>query len=348
MRIFVFILIFFTVSCSQQVKTPEEELTSKSQADLFLLLERTSITDEQNFAILKNIAENYKASNLDTELILFLTDHVARNPNDPYNAYWLLLTANTYLKQNANPLAEMYYERIIKNYSDLSIEGQSIHMICLQNLLQLSTNAQNRIEYLLQLITHFPEQINKTEYYARLAKEYETNKEWDLALKTHSIFLEQNDAAEIQIEGIPDAYTKARTQVDFHNSAKDWTFETLEELEDAVKYALRNYQYWKLEKYRSKVNFFAMSWSHTTEGTNKLGVNAEVNFLISDYASGKRIYYNKELDTSSTQDEAYLRTWGWRQYVDIWYLYFRKVNFPQNPEIHGRWEWAGIYYGEKL
>ncbi len=347
MRIFVLILIFLTVSCSNQVKTPEKELTSKSQNDLFKLLERTSITDEQNFAILKNIVENYKSSNMDTELILFLTDHVARNPDDPYNAYWLLLTANTYLKQNANPLAEMYYERIIKNYSDLSINGQSIHMSCLQNLLQLSTNAQNRIEYLLQLIAHFPEQINKTEYYARLAKEYEANKEWDLALKTHSIFLEQNDAAEIQIEGIPDAYTKARNQVDFHNSTKDWTFETLEELEDAVKYALRNYQYWKLEKYRSKVNFFAMSWSHTTEGTNKLGVNAEVNFLISDYASGKRIYYNKDLDTSSTQDEAYLRTWGWRQYVDIWYLYFRKVNFPQDPEIHGRWEWAGIYYGEK-
>ena len=25
-----------------------------------------------------------------------------------------------------------------------------------------------------------------------------------------------------------------------------------------------------------------------------------------------------------------------------------KVNFPADPEIHGRWEWAGIYFGEKL
>ncbi|MDR1596788.1 MAG: tetratricopeptide repeat protein, partial [Treponema sp.] len=46
--------------------------------------------------------------------------------------------------------------------------------------------------------------------------------------------------------------------------------------------------------------------------------------------------------------EAYLRTWGWSQYISTWYLYFRKINFPSDPEIHGRWEWAGIYYGEKF
>ncbi len=348
MQIFLLIILFFFCGCSQNIQTPEEKLISSSQEDLFILLENIPTSDEQSFAIIKNIAENYRIAKMDNELILFLTDHVTSSPADPYNAYWLLLTAYTYLNNGAEPIAEMYFERIIKNYEDLAIKGQSIHMICLQNLLQISTNSQNRIEYLLQLLTHFPDKINKTEYYARLAKEYESNQEWNLALNSHSTFLEQDDAADIQIAGIPDAYTKARTQVDFHNSDKDWTFETLEELESAVKYALRNYQYWRLEQYRSKVNFFAMSWSHTTEGTNELGANAEVNFLISDYASGKRIYYNSELDTSSTQDEAYLRTWGWRQYVDTWYLYFRKVNFPQDPEIHGRWEWAGIYYGEKL
>ena len=29
-------------------------------------------------------------------------------------------------------------------------------------------------------------------------------------------------------------------------------------------------------------------------------------------------------------------------------VYFRKVNFPLDPDIHGNWEWAGIYMGEKL
>ena len=64
--------------------------------------------------------------------------------------------------------------------------------------------------------------------------------------------------------------------------------------------------------------------------------------------TGNRIRYSSELDGASNPNEAYLRTWGWSTYVSVWYLYFRKVDFPIDPEIHGRWEWAGIYFGEML
>ncbi len=335
---------FFFFSCTNQATQDDyvKDILS-SQEDLFTLLENTSPNDEESFAVINHIATNYRNTGMNNELILFLSDHVANNPNDTYNAYWLLLTAYVYLEEEADPIAEMYFERIINNYEDLSMKGQSIHVLCLQNLLQISENPQNRVNYLVQLITHFPDEINKTEMYARLANEYENLAEWELALKAHSDFLEQADSPTAQIPGIPDAYSKARKQVDFNNSPKDWTFETLEELETAVKSALTNYQYWKLEDYRSKVNFFAMSWAQNADGAN-----TAVKFLISDYASGKRIRFSDTLDQSSTPNEAYLRTWGWRVYVDVWYLYFRKVDFPLDPEIHGRWEWAGIYYGEKL
>ncbi len=338
----IFSLIF--TACSNQVGQNENATQMyDSQEDLFSLLEKTPPSDEQSFAIVNHIAANYRSAGMDNELILFLSEHVANNPSDKYNAYWLLLIAYVYLEEEAAPIAEMYFERIVNNYEDLAIDGESIHVVCLQNLLQISTTPQNRINYLIQLITHFPNEINKTEMYARLANEYEHLAEWELAIKAHSDFLEQEDAPTVQVPGIPGAYNTARKQVDFNNSPKDWTFETLEELEAAVKSALLNYQYWNLEQYKSKVNFFAMSWAQTQEGANTV-----VDFLISDYASGKRIRYSDELDQSSTPDEAYLRTWGWRQYVDVWYLYFRKVNFPLDPDIHGRWEWAGIYYGEKL
>ncbi len=338
------ILTLFFSSCSNQVsQNISTESIINSQEDLFKLLEKAEPSSEESFAVIKHITTFYRNSSMNNELILFLTNHVASNPNDTYNAYWLLLTAYVYLEEKAAPIAEMYFERIIKNYEDLSIQGQSIHVLCLQNLLQISQNPQNRVDYLVQLITHFPDEVNKTELYARLANEYETLAEWELAIKAHSNFLDQDDSPTTQVSGIPDAYSKARKQVDFNNSPKDWTFETLEELESAVKTALYNYQYWRLEQYKSKVNFFAMSWTQTSEGANTVA-----DFLISDYASGKRIRFSQELDQSSTPDEAYLRTWGWRQYVDVWYLYFRKVNFPLDPEIHGRWEWAGIYYGEKL
>ena len=86
-----------------------------------------------------------------------------------------------------------------------------------------------------------------------------------------------------------------------------------------------------------------MSWRQDETAENSLS-----NFEMSDFMHGNRIYCSKELDEMSGPTEAYLRTWGWNSYVNIWYLYFRKVNFPANPDIHGRWEWAGIYYGEKL
>ena len=64
---------------------------------------------------------------------------------------------------------------------------------------------------------------------------------------------------------------------------------------------------------------------------------------------GNKIHCADGLDPSSTPTEAYFRTWGWsNRYVTVWYLYFRKVNFPSDPSVHGRWEWAGIYFGEKL
>jgi len=48
----------------------------------------------------------------------------------------------------------------------------------------------------------------------------------------------------------------------------------------------------------------------------------------------------------SNSDEVFLRTWGWPVVVPVWHLYFRRVHFPADPAVHGRWEWVGVYYGD--
>ena len=48
-----------------------------------------------------------------------------------------------------------------------------------------------------------------------------------------------------------------------------------------------------------------------------------------------------------TASKAFLRTSNWSYRVGTWYFYFRRIDFPSDPEIDGRWEWAGIYFGEK-
>ncbi len=331
----VYILLVF--SCTH------DNTISQNQKELFELLEKEKNNYQNSFSIINQIADSYRYQNDNTSLILFLTDFVEKNPENPYNAYWLLLTAYTYMQENADSVAEYYFDRIIQNYDDLIVKGKSVHILCLQNLIQISTSSDNRIYYFNQLITRFPDEVNITELYMRLAIEYEKIGDWEQALKTYSLFLERPDATTIQIAGIPDAYNKARKLIDFNNSPKDWTFESLEALEKAVKNAIYRYSSTSLDKYRSKVNFFAMSWKQEETDTN-----SQKNFSMKDYMRGNRIRYSAKLDESSNPNEAYLRTTGWSQYINVWYLYFRKVNFPLDPEIHGRWEWAGIYFGEKL
>ena len=298
---------------------------------------------ETRYGIINSIATNMLSAADYTSLILFLTGWVEAHPADEYNAYWLLMAAHAYLETGAEPVAEYYFERILHNYDDLIVQGRSVHFLCLQHLIQISTNSANRISYFNQLITRFPNEVSTTELYMRLAAEYEKEGEWDNALKSLTQFLSQEDASTIQIAGIPNAYLSARQIIDFNNSSKDWTFETLDALVSAVTGAISAYNWRALDRYKSKVNFFAMSWKQ-----DETAANAQENFSMRSFMQGNRIRYNETLDDSSSPTEAYLRTWGWSNYINVWYLYFRKVNFPADPDIHGRWEWAGIYYGEKL
>mgnify|MGYP002624279811 CR=1 FL=1 len=339
----LFLTAFLAFSCSNSQEHAQQKQWQETQNQLHLLLRDKSLSQESRYAVVNRIANNlYSAKNY-KELTLFLTDWVEEHPDDTYNAYWLLMVASTYLENGAEPVAEYYFERILKNYADLLVQGKSVHLSCLQHLIQISKTPSNRISYFNELVSRFPSNVSTTEMYVRLALEYEKEGEWNQVLRSYSQFLEQPDASTIQIPGIPDAYANARQMVDFAKSSKDWTFESLDALETAVKNAISRYDWRALDTYRSKVNFFAMSWKASESDANALEYFSMRNFM-----RGNRIRYAKELDDSSNPNEAYLRTTGWSQYINVWYLYFRKVNFPADPDIHGRWEWAGIYYGEKL
>ena len=324
-------------------KSENEQKAEETLAQYKEKLETPSISAQSRYAVINQIANLYYAHGKTDEMVLFLTEWVETHPDDTYNTYWLFMVASHYLKKGEEPFAEYYYERIINNFSDLLVNGESIHFACLQHLIQISKSSANRINYFNRVIANFPQHVSITEMYIRLALEYENIGEWDMALKSYTLFLEQGDSSTIQISGLPNAYTKARQTVDFSKSSKDWTFESLDALESSVKEAISSYNWRALDRYRSKVNFFAMSWKSSESDPNALE-----SFSMHDYMRGNRIRYLEERDESSTPTEAYLRTWGWNAYINVWYLYFRKVDFPADPEIHGRWEWAGIYYGEKL
>lgn len=341
----IFTLFSIILSACKQNKSNENKAIffEQNQSQLLHILEKGELNEQQRYTIINQMATNYLNIKDYQGAILFLTDWVEQNPNDMYNSYWLLMAAYAYLSMGAEPVAEYYFDRILQQYQDLLVKGNSIHFMCLQNLIQISKSPAHRIRYFNSLINRFPQNVNTTELYLRLAMEYEKDSQWTQALRAYTVFLEQPDATTIQIPGEPDAYKNARHLIDYNSSDKNWTFETLEGLETAVRKAIRNYDWRSLDKYKAKVNFFSMSWKQDETDTN-----AQEEFSMRSFMRGNRIRCSDTLDPSSTPTEAYLRTTGWSTYVPVWYLYFRKVNFPLDSDIHGNWEWAGIYMGEKL
>ena len=334
-------LILSATSCGKSPTVPDAR--DDAQEQLRALLDSPNLNEKQQYSIINQLANKYLLEKDYQGLVLFLTDHVEQNPNDTYNSYWLLMTAYAYLSMGAEPVAEYYFDRILQQCQDLLVKGNSVHFMCLQNLIQISKTPSHRIKYFNELITRFPDDINTTELYLHLATEYENDSQWDQALKNYTLFLQQPDASTIQIPGEPDAYKDARHFVDFNNSSKDWTFESLPALEEAVRKAIKNYDWRALDRYKAKVNFFSMSWKQ-----DEMDANAQEEFSMRSFMRGNRIRVSDTLDEASNPNEAYLRTWGWSTYIPVWYLYFRKVNFPVDPDIHGNWEWAGIYMGNKL
>ena len=331
------------ISCKNTKTRQVSSSQDNSQNQLRMLLEDKSLNEKQQYSIINQLANSYLLEKDYQGLILFLTDHVEQNPQDTYNSYWLLMTAYAYLSMGAEPVAEYYFDRTLQQCQDLLVKGNSVHFMCLQNLIQISKTPSHRIKYFNEIITRFPENINTTELYLHLATEYEKDSQWEQALKNYTLFLQQPDATTIQIAGEPDAYKNARHFVDFNNSSKDWTFDSLPALEQAVRKAIRNYDWRALDKYNAKVNFFSMSWKQ-----DEMDANSQEEFSMRSFMRGNRIRVSETLDEASNPNEAYLRTWGWSTYIPVWYLYFRKVNFPVDPDIHGNWEWAGIYMGNKL
>ena len=102
----------------------------------------------------------------------------------------------------------------------------------------------------------------------------------------------------------------------------------------------------RLERYRAKVNFFATAWEEELIETNTVDDLEEFYSDLGVFMTS-RLGCSATLDSNSNLQEAYLETWGWSFRIPTWYLYFRKISFPADPEINGKWEWAGIYLGEK-
>lgn len=304
------------------------------------MLRRETKAGENRFILIQQISNNLLNAGHRDRLNLFLTEYVEKNPTDPYNAYYLFIVAQNHKNGKAFPFAAYYYQRILKNHPDILIRGESIHLLCLKEIISITEKPEYRINYYKELIARFKDNIDEGSTLFFLAKTYESLGEWEQAVQAYTKFLKYPDTA---IPGHADAQRAVMNLVAFHNSNKSWTRESLEDLLKAIKSAIAERDARALARLRAGVNFFSMSWEQDDSE-----INTQVMFDLGTFLRGSKVSYAKDLDVDSNAREAYLETWGWSYRMPTWYLYFRKIHYPGDPEINGRWEWAGIYFGEKL
>ncbi len=260
---------------------------------------------------------------------------------DGYASWHVFAAAAAYEAAGDMALAVPLFERLVKTLPDMEVEGTSLHFEALSRLAAAAERPERKIEYYLDMITRFPGSPDIGISHFLLAKEYEKVGAWQEALSHYSAFLPYFGS---QVPGYPEALEHARRLVEFNASLKDWTFENLEDLVGQIRKALAAGSARQLRKFASKAGFFATSWYQDSD----LEANSKVAFDLNQFMRGKPIQSAPALHPLSGPYEAFLRTWGWTGRVPVWYLYFRKIDFPADPKVHGQWEWAGIYFGERM
>ena len=309
---------------------------------LFARLEREESTPESRIIVNNQIINLYNESQEFQKMNLHLTTYVKNHPDDIYNAYYILIVAENYRVAESYPFAVHYFERVLKNYHDLLLEGvRSVHFICLENLVNLVDEPEIRVNYYKELLERFEKNIDKGATYYYLATTYEELGKWDLAMQHYKEYLKYPETV---IPTVPNAWDEVTSLVEFYDKPrKDWTVESLDVLVDRIRYAIATRNARRLNELRSGVDFRVMAWEE--EGTE------QEEELLNDFGvffnQGKTVRSSINLERTSNEREAYLRTWGWGHRIENWYFYFRMVDFPADPDIHGEWEWAGIYLGKK-
>lgn len=318
---------------------------------LFRLLDQEKEPGAGRFTLLQQISGVLKQSGDLSRINLFLTSYVASNPQDPFNAQYLHQVGENYRQLGAPRFAVRYYERVLKNHPDLLVKGESVHFLCLSRLIAMEENPALRLGHFQELLARFPDRITSAQTYYFLGKNYEALGEWEQAMNSYSAFLAFPEPAAI---GDPKAFQRVRTLVDFYNSDKKWARPDLETIVHGLKSAVREGSVTGMENLRAKVNFFALSWDYK-DIPSENAESFDTRTFLRDFLNQSRtawgtttIEFDDELASDSNESEAYIRTTGWNYRLPTWYFYFRKINFPPNAEINGEWEWAGIYFGEKL
>jgi tetratricopeptide (TPR) repeat protein len=342
--------LFFLSSCRSEFDyfTAVGGRMQTDLEDLFSLLEKYNTPDKtkERFVINKQIIDLYTNAELDSRKILYLTYIVQKYETDPFNAYYLAIVAQTYQRQGALLFAKYYYEKVVTSFDDLFFSGQYVHQYCLNELTRLASVPEEKITWYRELLSRFETSIDKGEVFFNLAQAYEDAGDYASAQEMYKNFL---NAPPVKIAGSPDAYNRVKEKLTLYEKKPDWILQDLNELVRQVREAIEDKNVSALESFRAKDYFFTLTWEQKNDPAMMVFTEASMADYIGAFLLNSNVTVAPKFDIDSNAREAYLRTENWVfQIHPTWYFYFRKVDFKPDPDINGGWEWAGIYFGEKL
>jgi len=317
-------------------------------SELFSLLDKYSAQGKarERFVINRQIIEILDSSERVDAKIQFLTSITDAFPDDMFNAYYLAVVAQTYQQTGASRFAAYYYDRILKNYPDLDFRGEYVHELCLRQIANLATRPEERANACLEMLQRFDDESSRPELLFRLAREYEQMSDWEKARKTYEEFVMLKKTV---IPGFPDAWEQVQDKLAMFTNKPDWVVGDLNVLVRKIRTAIGEKDVETLQALRAKGYFFTITWEQNkSDMANFFSVISVADYL-GVFLANSDVKVAPELDADSNAREAFLRTERWEFRIhSTWYFYFRRVDFGPDPDINGGWEWAGIYFGEKL
>jgi tetratricopeptide (TPR) repeat protein len=317
---------------------------------MFQLLSRESQPGATRFTLLHEITQQLRAQGETGRINLLLTTYAAQNPTDPFGAHYLFEVAENYRVAGALPLARAYYRRILRNYPDLVEKGESIHYQCLVRLIPLESEPSAKRAVFEELNARFRYKMTTPDLFYAWGRASEALGRWDDAQASYNAFLKFSDPT---VAGEPKAASRVHSLVDLSLTDRAWIRQDLTELMGQVEKSILNNDTSTMESLRAKVGFFAVSWDNN-DVTDTLSEAFDIRQFLrelvrqANYGSGTDVHFADKLDESSNESEAYLRSTGWNYRIPTWYFYFRRVEYPAEPDLNGAWEWAGLFFGEKL
>ena len=169
-------LLFFS-GCGKTNFSPNDSYyisgTKAEQNNLkeyFSFLANNAESSQEQFSIIREISNTYIKQKEYGKLVNFLSTRTHQYPDDPYNAYYLFTIAFGYQQMEAYPIAALYFDMIVKNYSDLTVLCKSIHLACLNQLITMVDNPMQMEWYYEELISRFMNQIDPGPSYFMLGQ----------------------------------------------------------------------------------------------------------------------------------------------------------------------------------